>query len=119
MEEKLQTHGIKFKDKFGYALGDMGGVLTFSLISSFLNMFYTDVLGISAANITILMIVARVWDAINDRILAQQLENLKMQRSHENGVKKVAKEMLKDGFDIEKIAKLTGIEESEIIDLKD
>ena len=60
-----------------------------------------------------------VWDAINDRILAQQLENLKMQRSHENGVKKVAKEMLKDGFDIEKIAKLTGIEESEIIDLKD
>ena len=66
MEEKLQTHGIKFKDKFGYALGDMGGVLTFSLISSFLNMFYTDVLGISAANITILMIVARVWDAIND-----------------------------------------------------
>ena len=42
-----------------------------------------------------------------------------MQRSHENGVKKVAKEMLKDGFDIEKIAKLTGIEESEIIDLKD
>jgi len=60
-----------------------------------------------------------VWDAINDRILAQQLENLKMQRSHENGVKKVAKEMLKDGFDIEKIAKLTGLEESEIIDLKD
>ena len=53
MEEKLQTHGIKFKDKFGYALGDMGGVLTFSLISSFLNMFYTDVLGISAANIKI------------------------------------------------------------------
>ena len=44
-----------------------------------------------------------VWDAINDRILAQQLENLKMQRSHENGVKKVAKEMLKDGFDIEKL----------------
>ncbi len=60
-----------------------------------------------------------VWDTINDRILAQQLENIKMQRSHENGVKKVAKEMLKDGFDIEKIAKLTGIEESEIIDLKD
>lgn len=26
--EKAKTHGIKFIDKFGYALGDMGGVLT-------------------------------------------------------------------------------------------
>ena len=77
MEEKLQTHGIKFKDKFGYALGDMGGVLTFSLISSFLNMFYTDVLGISAANITILMIVARVWDAINDPLWGSFIDSRK------------------------------------------
>ena len=42
-------HGITFKDKIGYAMGDMGGLLTFGLVSAFLNMFYTDVLGISAA----------------------------------------------------------------------
>lgn len=66
MEEKALTHGIKFKDKVGYALGDMGGLLTFSLISSFLNVFYTDVLRIPLGQITVLMIIARVWDAIND-----------------------------------------------------
>lgn len=66
--EITATHGIKFKDKIGYALGDMGGLFTFSLVSAFLSMFYTDVLGISTANITILMIVARIWDAINDPI---------------------------------------------------
>lgn len=44
----METHGIKIKDKLGYALGDMGGIMTFGLASSFLNMFYTDVLGISA-----------------------------------------------------------------------
>lgn len=44
----METHGIKAKDKLGYALGDMGGIMTFGLASSFLNMFYTDVLGISA-----------------------------------------------------------------------
>ena len=49
-------HGITFKDKIGYAMGDMGGLLTFGLVSAFLNMFYTDVVGISAARITVLMI---------------------------------------------------------------
>ena len=28
----METHGIKFKDKLGYALGDMGGILSFSLV---------------------------------------------------------------------------------------
>ncbi|MCH5316733.1 MAG: MFS transporter [Eubacterium sp.] len=77
MEEKMQTHGIKFKDKFGYALGDMGGLLSFSLIAAFLNMFYTDVLGISAGAITVLMIVARVWDAVNDPIWGAFIDSRK------------------------------------------
>ena len=40
-----EVAGIKFKDKLGYALGDMGGILSFSLVSSYLTMFYTDILG--------------------------------------------------------------------------
>ncbi|MBQ2089044.1 MAG: MFS transporter, partial [Lachnospiraceae bacterium] len=60
------THGITTKEKMAYACGDFGGVLTFSLISSFLTMFYTDCLHIPLAQITLLMLIARVWDAIND-----------------------------------------------------
>ena len=30
-------HGITFKDKIGYAMGDMGGLLTFGLVSAFLD----------------------------------------------------------------------------------
>ena len=67
MEEK-KTSGISTKEKLAYACGDFGGVLTFSLISSFLTMFYTDCLHIPLAQITILMFVARIWDAINDPI---------------------------------------------------
>lgn len=66
MTEERQTHGIKAVDKIGYALGDMGGLLTFSLVNSFLTMFYTDILGIANASITVLMLVARIWDAVND-----------------------------------------------------
>ena len=61
-----QTHGIRAVDKIGYALGDLGGILTFSLVSSFLTMFYTDILGISTASITVLMLIGRIWDAVND-----------------------------------------------------
>ncbi|MBQ6118167.1 MAG: MFS transporter [Clostridia bacterium] len=61
-----KTYGIKMKDRIGYALGDTGGLMTFSLISSFQQMFYTDVLKIEPKRISTLMIVARIWDAIND-----------------------------------------------------
>lgn len=63
MDEKL-----KFSEKIGYALGDMGGTLTFTLVSSFLQMFYTDSLHIPLGQITVLMLVARIWDAVNDPI---------------------------------------------------
>lgn len=73
----METHGIKVKDKLGYALGDMGGIMTFGLVSSFLNMFYTDVLGISAGKIAVLMFVARIWDAINDPIWGAFIDSRK------------------------------------------
>lgn len=66
MAEKSATSGIVFKDKMGYALGDMGGIFTFALVSAYLQMFYTDILHIPLAQITVLMIVARIWDAAND-----------------------------------------------------
>ncbi|MCM1284904.1 MAG: glycoside-pentoside-hexuronide (GPH):cation symporter [Acetobacter sp.] len=77
MSQQMSTHGIKFKDKIGYAMGDMGGLMTFGLVSAFLNMFYTDVLGISAGKITVLMIVARVWDAINDPLWGSFIDSRK------------------------------------------
>lgn len=77
MEEKSLTHGIKFKDKIGYAMGDMGGLLTFSLIGAFQNKFYTDVLGIKPASIVLLILVARIWDAINDPIWGAFIDSRK------------------------------------------
>ena len=81
----METHGIKFKDKLGYALGDMGGILSFSLVSSYLTMFYTDILGISAASITILMLVARIWDAVNDPRLKKADKARQIQALHFRG----------------------------------
>ena len=70
-----KTYGIGMKDRIGYALGDTGGLMTFSLISSFQQMFYTDVLKIQPKKISTLMIVARIWDAINDPLWGRIIDS--------------------------------------------
>ena len=75
--EKNKTSGIGFKDKFGYALGDMGSLLVFGLVNTFLQIFDTDKLGITPLVVMIIMIVARVWDAINDPIWGRIVDKAK------------------------------------------
>ena len=79
--ETTATSGIKFKDKLGYALGDMGGTLTFGLVGSFLQMFYSDVLQIPLGQIAVLMVVARIWDAVNDPIWGSIVDRRKIGRN--------------------------------------
>lgn len=63
-----KTYGIGLRDKVGYALGDAAGLLTFALVGSFLQMFYTNVLVIDPDKVMRLFIAARLWDAVNDPI---------------------------------------------------
>ncbi|WP_300258093.1 glycoside-pentoside-hexuronide (GPH):cation symporter [Clostridium sp.] len=57
------------RDKIGYAFGDFGCGAFFMFVSSYLMLFYTDILGISASAVGTLFIVARIWDSINDPIM--------------------------------------------------
>ncbi|MCR5004888.1 MAG: glycoside-pentoside-hexuronide (GPH):cation symporter [Clostridiales bacterium] len=68
---------LSIKNYIGYALGDMDGVITFGTIGSFLQMFYTDVLHISLPKITVLMLIARIWEAINDPICGALIDSRK------------------------------------------
>lgn len=54
------------KDKLGYMFGDFGNDFTFILSSSFMLKFYTDVMGIDAAVVGLLMMAARFIDAFTD-----------------------------------------------------
>ncbi|WP_068677057.1 MFS transporter [Oceanobacillus sp. Castelsardo] len=53
-------------DKVGYLLGDFGGSLFFILVNSYLMVYYTDILHISAATVGILFLVANIWNAFAD-----------------------------------------------------
>ncbi|MGX8677493.1 MAG: MFS transporter [Sphaerochaetaceae bacterium] len=56
------------REKLGYACGEMGNTIVFSFVNSIIQKYYTDVVGLTAASVMILFIVARIWDAINDPI---------------------------------------------------
>ena len=64
MNTTVKPFGIK--DKIGYLMGDLGNDFTFLLSSTFLLKFYTDVMGIEAFVVGIVMMVARFVDAITD-----------------------------------------------------
>lgn len=70
--------GLKFVNYLGYGIADLGNNIAFAAVGSYLTLFYSDVLGAhfdentSAAwlsAVTAIMIIARVWDAINDPIM--------------------------------------------------
>ncbi|MDD2980107.1 MAG: glycoside-pentoside-hexuronide (GPH):cation symporter [Hespellia sp.] len=65
------------KDKLGYMFGDFGNDFTFILSSMFLLKFYTDVMGVSAALVGVMMMVARFVDAITDVTMGQIVDRSK------------------------------------------
>jgi GPH family glycoside/pentoside/hexuronide:cation symporter len=74
-EQNVRPFGIR--DKVGYLLGDFGNDFSFILVSAFLMVFYTDVFGISAAQVGTLFLVARFWDAITDVIWGRFIDSRK------------------------------------------
>ena len=59
-------HSLRFTEKLGYGLGDTASNFFFQTFTIFLLYYYTDVFGISAAAVGTLLLVSRLWDAVND-----------------------------------------------------
>ena len=51
-----------------YMLGEIGNMFVLTFVTSFLKYYYTDILGISAAALSVLFFVVRLFDAINDPV---------------------------------------------------
>ncbi len=73
-KKKASKGGLSFKHKFGYALGDAGGCMTFALMDAVFGMYCTDALGIDPAIFGILLLVWNIWDFINDPIMGALMD---------------------------------------------
>lgn len=64
--EKNAVRPFGMRDKIGYMFGDFGNDFTFILASAILMKFYTDVMGVSAGIVGLMMMLARFVDAFTD-----------------------------------------------------
>lgn len=66
---KKESGRLSIGKRLCYGSVDAGGMFSFSMVSSYLTIFYTDVVGLTPAVISIIMLIARVWDGINDPMM--------------------------------------------------
>ena len=64
--KKEHPNKIGVREGIGYMLGDGGNLFLLTYVSSYLKVFYTDVLKIPTNKVANLFLFTRLWDAIND-----------------------------------------------------
>ncbi len=69
-EKEINDHPNKIgiKEAAGYTIAEAGNMFNLTYVSSYLKVFLTDVIGISAAKAGTLFMITRIWDCINDPI---------------------------------------------------
>lgn len=78
-QELRSLERLPVRTVIGYGAGDFACNLAFSLSTSFLLYYYTDVAGLSAAAVGTMFLIVRLWDAVAD-LLAGRLVDSTMTR---------------------------------------
>lgn len=60
-----------------YGFGDLASQFVWTFVGSYLTIFYTDIVGIAPVAVSAIMIIARIWDAINDPMMGAIAERTK------------------------------------------
>lgn len=81
MSEFTEKRKFGIKDKVGYAMGDFGCNLSFALIGTYMMDFYTQFIGLSETTWAILIILVKIWDAVNDPIMGAVVDSKRIGKS--------------------------------------
>lgn len=69
MDNSKAVRPFGMRDKIGYAFGDFGCNMSFAFINSYLMVFYVTCMKIDAGHFAIIILLAKIFDAINDPII--------------------------------------------------
>ena len=64
-----ETKKLSFSTKLTYGAGDLGPAITANVLVFFLLYFFTNVAGLAAGTASNILLIGKVWDAINDPIV--------------------------------------------------
>lgn len=77
MDQKKTVRPFSMKDKIGYTLGDLGCCFTEQYRAMYLSIFYTLILQVNPFHVGILLLVTKIWDAVNDPIIGAIVDSRK------------------------------------------
>ncbi len=63
-----------WQDKLGYSMGDMGCNFSFQLVSTFMQLFYLQYIGIEAKHYATIILISKIFDAINDIVIGNLVD---------------------------------------------
>ena len=69
MSTNKQLPPFGMRDKIGYAFGDFGCNMSFAFINSYLMLFYVTCMKIDPKHFAVLILLGKIFDAINDPII--------------------------------------------------
>lgn len=69
MSTNKQLRPFGMRDKVGYAFGDFGCNMSFAFINSYLMLFYVTCMKIDPKHFAVLILLGKIFDAINDPII--------------------------------------------------
>ena len=68
---------LSFLERIGYGVGDYSGNLVYSSISAFLLLYYTNVVGASAAMAASVIAISKIFEGVADLIMGSIVEKTK------------------------------------------
>ena len=80
-ETAANARPFGMRDKIGYALGDFACNLSFTLLSTYMMLYYMQYMLIKESDWAWIIIVGKLWDAINDPIIGGMTDRVRIGKS--------------------------------------
>ncbi|MBE9033623.1 MFS transporter [aff. Roholtiella sp. LEGE 12411] len=79
-QQTPETEKLPFKTKLAYGAGDLGPAITANISIFFLLVFFTNVAGIPAGLAGSILMIGKIWDAVNDPMVGFLTDQTKSRR---------------------------------------
>ncbi len=66
MAETPESEKLSFSTKLAYGAGDLGPAITANILVFYLMFFFTNVVGLNVGLASVILLIGKVWDAVND-----------------------------------------------------
>lgn len=76
---------LTLKHRIGYAMGDFGGCMTFSLMSAFMTRYYVNVALMDTAVIAVMTLIWKICDAVGNPIIGVLMDKSFAKRGGQGG----------------------------------